>query len=116
MSDGYVFEHRKVAWDVGIFTDPSLHIHHKDADKKNNDPSNLEPKTASEHHRDHAIEGGVTNQYGHFQVVSGTCSINGCEDSVESRGWCSGHYTRYLRSGDPGGHAKHGYKMGVKVS
>lgn len=30
-----------------------------------------------------------------------TCSIGACGKPVESRGWCSKHYTRWLRHGDP---------------
>lgn len=65
MADGYVLEHRKVAWDAGIFNDPNLVIHHKDEDKQNNVPSNLEPKTNPDHAREHITERGtITNQYG----------------------------------------------------
>lgn len=71
MGDGYVLEHRKVAWDAGLFTDPRLQIHHKDEDKKNNSVENLEPKTASRHHADHVREQGfVVNQYGTWPLRS----------------------------------------------
>lgn len=30
-----------------------------------------------------------------------TCSIDGCDKGVKGRGWCSQHYTRWLRHGDP---------------
>ena len=30
-----------------------------------------------------------------------TCSIPGCTSAVVSRGWCSKHYTRWQRHGDP---------------
>lgn len=29
------------------------------------------------------------------------CSIDGCGKSEDSRGWCSGHYARWRRHGDP---------------
>lgn len=34
-------------------------------------------------------------------MAKGTCSIDGCEKLVECRGWCSLHYTRFRRHGDP---------------
>lgn len=30
-----------------------------------------------------------------------TCLIDGCTNNAQSRGWCSKHYTRWLRHGDP---------------
>lgn len=30
-----------------------------------------------------------------------TCSINGCENPVKSRGWCRKHYLRWYKTGDP---------------
>lgn len=32
---------------------------------------------------------------------STTCSIDGCEGKVSSRGWCETHYGRYRSNGDP---------------
>lgn len=29
------------------------------------------------------------------------CSIDGCQKKVYARGWCKGHYSRWLRVGDP---------------
>jgi hypothetical protein len=54
---GYVAEHRKVAWDAGLFDDPSLTVHHIDGDPSNNDISNLQPMTNVEHARLHALQG-----------------------------------------------------------
>lgn len=31
-----------------------------------------------------------------------TCSIEGCEKTILGRGWCSMHYSRWRRNGDPG--------------
>lgn len=64
-ADGYVYEHRKVAWDAGLLTDPSMLVHHLDENKSNNCLSNLEVKTHSDHRKDHLREAGsVSNQYG----------------------------------------------------
>lgn len=34
-------------------------------------------------------------------MTNRTCSIDGCESPVRSRGWCSIHYRRWLEHGDP---------------
>lgn len=31
----------------------------------------------------------------------GTCSVEGCEKRVKNRGWCSMHYERWRKHGDP---------------
>lgn len=99
---GYVFEHRMVAWDLGILTDPTDHVHHINHDKQDNRPENLEALSASEHHRRHMAEADyVENQYGRFAFVEGVCSIEDCDKPAASRGWCTSHYTRWKRSGDP---------------
>lgn len=68
-ADGYVFEHRKVAWDNGLLTDPSLEVHHRNEIKTDNSLSNLEVKDGSTHALDHAEERGwVTNQFGTWPV------------------------------------------------
>lgn len=42
-----------VAWDEGILTDPADHVHHRDENHRNNDPSNLEALSASAHASEH---------------------------------------------------------------
>lgn len=67
--DGYVFEHRAVAWEHGILTDPEMEVHHVDHDRANNDPANLVAKWGSDHAREHAESAGqATNQFGTFPV------------------------------------------------
>lgn len=52
--------HRSVAQEVtGSKLGPKDHVHHKDGDKKNNDPENLVVLSASEHARYHAIKSGL---------------------------------------------------------
>lgn len=33
----------------------------------------------------------------------GTCSVDGCEGKVQCRGWCEGHYRRWLKHGEVNG-------------
>lgn len=100
MSHGYALEHRKVMHDLGH--DPTgMEVHHIDGDRANNDPANLTVMAGGDHQSHHA-EGGTSNQYGHHEAVAGrVCEIDGCELPVKSRSWCSAHYTRFIRYGDP---------------
>lgn len=67
--DGYVFEHRKMAWDAGLLVDPTMEVHHLNELKTDNRLDNFEIKTGSQHALDHAEERGyVTNQFGSFTV------------------------------------------------
>jgi hypothetical protein len=34
-------------------------------------------------------------------VANGTCSVQGCEKPTKARGWCTMHWTRWSRHGDP---------------
>lgn len=98
-ADGYVAEHRKVAWAEGILTDPEMHVHHIDHVKTNNDPSNLVAMWSSDHHRQHAEEDGISNQYGHFPRMAPNCSVEGCDRASRTSGLCSAHYSRLVRWG-----------------
>lgn len=67
--DGYVFEHRKIAWDNGLLTDPELEVHHVNHRRDDNRLDNFEIKSGDDHARDHQEERGyVTNQFGTFAV------------------------------------------------
>lgn len=103
MADGYVLEHRMVAWDAGILTDPADHVHHRNRHAKHdNRIENLKAMPPSDHHRHHIAEAGaVENQHGMFPLHAETCSIEGCGSPVRARGWCNRHYLRWRRSGDP---------------
>lgn len=50
---GHVLEHRLVAWETFGPFDPRCHVHHKDEDKLNNDPSNLVVLTPTAHGEEH---------------------------------------------------------------
>lgn len=47
--NGYVREHRMIAWDAGLFTDATLEVHHKNENKTDNRLENLEIITHEEH-------------------------------------------------------------------
>jgi hypothetical protein len=58
---GRVWYHRHVASMArGWWVTPQEIVHHVDDDRQNNDPSNLEVTTQSEHARAHAVEKGGT--------------------------------------------------------
>jgi hypothetical protein len=68
-ADGYVPEHRMMAWDAGLLTNPNDDVHHVDECKTHNELSNFEIKSRSQHTREHQEDRGhVTNQYGTFPV------------------------------------------------
>lgn len=67
--NGYLFEHRMVAWDAGLLTDPTLHVHHKNHNKQDNRLENLEVVSNSEHGLLHMEERGYSiTQNGNFPV------------------------------------------------
>lgn len=47
--NGYVLEHRMVAWDAGLITDKTMNVHHKNEDKTDNRLKNLEVISHAEH-------------------------------------------------------------------
>lgn len=47
--NGYVMEHRMVAYDAGLLTDLSMEVHHKNGIKTDNRPENFEILTKSQH-------------------------------------------------------------------
>lgn len=100
MSHGYALEHRKVMHDLGHDL-TGIEVHHDDEDRTNNDPANLTLMAGGDHQRHHAVS-GTSNQYGHAAAIAGrTCEVDDCDLPVKSLAWCSAHYTRFNRYGDP---------------
>jgi hypothetical protein len=69
-ADGYVLEHRLVAWEAGLLTAANLdhHVHHINRDGLDNRLENLQVMTAGDHARLHAKQDGTINQYGHWRT------------------------------------------------
>jgi hypothetical protein len=72
--DNYVAEHRMVAWDAGLLTDPSHHVHHVNHDQLDNRIENLEVLSPGEHRRRHAATDGTRNQFGWHPPKGGVIS------------------------------------------
>lgn len=67
--DGYLMEHRRIAWDAGLLTDPTDQVHHINHIRDDNRIENFEIKSAADHTREHQeARGYVVNQYGKFPV------------------------------------------------
>ena len=55
-ADGWVREHRLIAWDAGLLTDPTMEVHHINHVRDDNRLENLEAKTVSDHRKEHGAE------------------------------------------------------------
>lgn len=100
--DGYIAEHRYLAYEQGWLTDPTnQEVHHKDHNGLNNALDNLIVMTSGEHRRQHTKEDGVQNQYGSFLARTDICTIDGCELKGASELYCVAHLTRFKRYGNP---------------
>lgn len=87
MKNGYCLEHRLAAWDAGILTDLNDVVHHKNGDKQDNDPSNLEAMPNADH-TSHHFEGQPNTRQGSVK-----CSQDNCETLTASKyGLCQKHY------------------------
>lgn len=57
----YCYKHHLIYWQTyGVVPNKNEIIHHKDEDKHNNDPTNLELKTRKKHSQKHNIQRGKT--------------------------------------------------------
>lgn len=56
MADGYVLQHRKVAWDAGQLRDPLDEVHHRNKDRSDNRLENLVVIPVAQHRAHHAAE------------------------------------------------------------
>jgi hypothetical protein len=82
-ADGYVLEHRKVAWESGMMASPDQEVvHHRNEDKADNAPANLVVETASSHQVNHHSTPGSLrhNQFGAWPIVDLASGKRVCRD------------------------------------
>lgn len=70
-----------------------LGVHHKDEDRTNNSPENLQTLCAKCHTSHHWQNGKQPKQ------PAGTCKA--CEKPARKQGFCETHHSRYRRHGSP---------------
>jgi 5-methylcytosine-specific restriction endonuclease McrA len=70
-----------------------LNIHHKDRDRSNNDPENLETLCPSCHMKLHWANGDIPGQ------EKKQCKL--CGQPAKGHGLCQKHYSRWYRHGNP---------------
>lgn len=97
--DGYVAEHRFVAFEAGLLRDVAMQVHHLNHDTLDNRLENLAVVTPAEHRKVHAQEDGVSNQFGVHKACAEVCRL--CGRPGKSRDLCVAHYSRLVRYGDP---------------
>ena len=88
--NGYVYQHRLVVSEqLGRVLEKWEQVHHKDGNKKNNDPSNLELVTDAEHRvRHRKVKDGRRMPGEENPTVICLC---GCGQSGRPRKYISGH-------------------------
>lgn len=92
--DGYVLEHRMVAYDHG-YDLTGKDVHHINQDKTDNRIENLEVKSPSQHHKEHVQEQGyVINQFGSFPIGGTPCAVDDCYKKGVYKGLCPMHNRR----------------------
>jgi len=65
LPNGYVPEHRLVAYEAGLLVDLSDDVHHKNGTKDDNRLENLEVRTHGDHTREHDLVGGANRRKTH---------------------------------------------------
>ncbi|MCM3130977.1 MULTISPECIES: HNH endonuclease [unclassified Paenibacillus] len=101
--NGYVFEHIIVAEKIlGRKLAPWENVHHKDRNKENNHPDNLEVLSASEHTKKHSADKPKTGSYLNCVVCGSTFYRK--KSHVQKAKCCSvkcvGKYTNMKRKGE----------------
>lgn len=85
----WIYRHREVM--ETILNRPlrsDEHVHHRDGDPKNNQPSNLQLVSAAEHARIHSPA---------RRAISRRCDLIGCGGVHHARGLCKKHYMQKFR-------------------
>lgn len=68
-TDGYIFEHRRMAYDAGLLINPADEVHHINEVRDDNRLDNFEVLSGAEHAQKHVAQNGyIRNQYGEFPL------------------------------------------------
>lgn len=86
--NGYIREHRMIAWDAGILTDPSLEVHHKNEIKTDNRIENLEVTTHAEHTSKH-WKGSIRPKWSNERRKAKSEAMKG------NHNWCGNIYENH---------------------
>lgn len=96
-SRGYAYEHRLIAEEkLGRRLQRGEQVHHRDGNKQNNDPANLEVCTAAEHHFEHRVrERGLRRPQQENPLVRCACgcgaALTAFDRQNRPRRFVSGH-------------------------
>lgn len=106
--DGYVSEHRRVAFDAGLLTNDSDHVHHLNGNKTDNRIENLEVIDAATHQRErhtHEAKGWAGENRAKTHCIRGhrLAAPNLVESQLPNRmcRTCNNNRRRYARGLPP---------------